>query len=88
MEGLRIAPEGEGPYKNAVRPVNVTHIENDEEVWPVDLNEVMRTTPMGNLNPESGWKDLSWTDKPLKPKRKKRKNRRRRYISRKEWDSF
>lgn len=79
MEELRIAPEGQGPYKNAVRPRNHTDTEYDEEAWPVDLEEVRRRTPMGNSDPEWGWKDLSWANRPVanepvadEPKRRRR----------------
>jgi hypothetical protein len=83
MNNLRIAPEGQGQYKNAVNPLNQTISEDDEEAWPVNLERVRKTTPMGNNNPESGWKDLSWANKP-KPSKPKmdggrlRRNRRTR----------
>ena len=83
MEELRIAPEGQGIYKNAVRPRNHTDTEYDEEAWPVDLEEVRRRTPMGRSDPEWGWKDLSWADQPVKPKRKNRANKKRRNRSKK-----
>ena len=95
MEGLRIAPEGQGIYKNTVRPRNHTDTEYDEEAWPVDLEEVRRRTPMGNSDPEWGWKDLSWANRPVanrpvadqpvavKPKRKNRANKKRRNRSKK-----
>ena len=93
MEQLRIAPEGQGPYKNAVR--RYTDTEYDEEAWPVDLEEVRRRTPMGRSDPEWGWKDLSWADQPVadqpvadqpvtvKPKRRNRANKKRRNRSKK-----
>lgn len=69
MNNLRIAPEGQGQYKNAVNPLNQT-ISEGEETWPVNLERVRKTTPMGNNNPESGWKDLSWANKPKPSKAK------------------
>ena len=90
MEELRIAPEGQGIYKNAVRPRNHTDTEYNEEAWPVDLEEVRRRTPMGYSDPEWGWKDLSWANRPVanrpvavKPKRKNRANKKRRNRSKK-----
>jgi hypothetical protein len=60
MNGLRIAPQGQGQYKNAV--LNETF--QEEEVWPVNVNRLVKTTPVGDNNAFEKDQNLSWANKP------------------------
>ena len=79
MEGLRIAPQGQGQYKNAVQSLNDTF--HEEEVWPVNVNSLVKNIPVGDSNSEEEYQNLTWANKP-KPKprfaNKVKKNRSRR----------
>jgi len=59
MEGLRIAPQGQGAYKGLNETIN-----ESEEVWPVNTNKVFRTTPQGNNDPSEGRRNLSVFNRP------------------------
>jgi hypothetical protein len=57
MQGLRItAPKQE---------LNINDPDYDYgEVWPLNVNAIARTMPRGNSDPRSGWRNLSWANKP------------------------
>jgi len=63
MNGLRLAPQGQGQYKNAPNPFNET-FDEDEEVWPVNVNMLVKTTPVGDDNASERNQNLSWANKP------------------------
>ena len=60
MEALRISPLGQGQYKNA--GLNETF--QDEEVWPVNVNKLVKNMPVGDTNSEEEYQNLSWANKP------------------------
>jgi len=68
MQGLRIsAPTQE---------LNINDPDYDYgNVWPLNVNDISRTMPRGNSDPPSGWKNLSWANKPNGTKRNIRKLR-------------
>jgi hypothetical protein len=57
MQGLRItAPKQE---------LNINDPDYDYgNVWPLNVNTIARTVPRGNNDPRSGWRNLSWANKP------------------------
>jgi hypothetical protein len=57
MQGLRItAPKQE---------LNINDPDYDYgNVWPLNVNAIARTVPRGNSDPPSGWRNLSWANKP------------------------
>jgi hypothetical protein len=66
MQGLRIsAPTQE---------LNINDPDYDYgNVWPLNVNAISRTAPRGNSDPRSGWRNLSWANKPNGTKRNIRK---------------
>jgi hypothetical protein len=52
---LRIAPHGQGSYKP--RPTN--NLEENEEVWPLNTNALLKSVQKGNVS-----RNLRWANKP------------------------
>lgn len=68
MEGLRIAPIGQGAYKNAPRRKPTLTEENIENVWELDLNEIIESTKnnVRRYGPNTiKSRNLSWANKPI-----------------------
>jgi hypothetical protein len=68
MEGLRIAPIGQGAYKNAPRRKPTLTEENVENVWSLDLDEIIESTKenIRTHGPNTiKSRNISWANKPI-----------------------
>jgi hypothetical protein len=68
MEGLRIAPIGQGSYKNVPKRKPTLTEENVENVWSLDLDEIIESTKenirMHGPNTIKS-RNISWANKPI-----------------------
>ena len=68
MEGLRIAPIGQGAYKNAPKRKPTLTEENVENVWSLNLDEIVESTKenIRTHGPNTiKSRNISWANKPI-----------------------